>query len=291
MNATRALLAAPLVVLLLLPPAPSSGSSSPPPENCLSLAGMDRQGDHEAQIVTFLSGRLRLRAMLQKPVGAGPFPAYVHTHGSKSRQDAFDLGRWGFQGESDIVAAGYVVFRLARKGHYGSEGEATHYSRDPLRAPRPFGEYEALLRQEWADTAAAVSYVRECPFVDPRRISIGGHSTGGYITILAAGRTPGLVGAVSVNGGVTSHGDEIALSLPPTKSYLIREASNIHVPVLVLIGSGDQTILPDVGHSFANELRRLGRTVEVKVYAGGHHPWPVTGIVEFLDKYVRPIRQ
>src|SRR5215470_6474022 len=44
------------------------------------------------QTVEFLSGKLRIKAYLWKPVGAGPFPAVLFNHGSGGEDAAHTAG-------------------------------------------------------------------------------------------------------------------------------------------------------------------------------------------------------
>jgi hypothetical protein len=73
--------------------------------------------------VTFpSSGGLRIRALLARPDGEGPFPAYISNHGSMSLQDA-GKGPWssivpGSLGDT-LARKGYVVLIVARRGYRG----------------------------------------------------------------------------------------------------------------------------------------------------------------------------
>src|SRR5262245_66320727 len=83
------------------------------------------------EIVTIPSGGLKLRALLARPRGDGPFPAYIQNHGSMTFEEA---GRdpWARITKdylSDMLARnGYVVLVLARRGYRRSEGIAAPYT-------------------------------------------------------------------------------------------------------------------------------------------------------------------
>jgi acetyl esterase/lipase len=61
------------------------------------------------------------------------------------------------------------------------------------------GRFE-LFYGEVEDAAAAVKYLSQVPYVDPKRIYIAGHSTGGTITLLTAESVPTLRAAFSFGG-------------------------------------------------------------------------------------------
>ncbi len=152
--------------------------------------------------VAFRSGGLRIGALLTKPIGNGPFPVYIHNHGAMTRMVASEpLWKEPEQIDTQLSAAGYVVLRPARRGNLGSGGTSvTYWANDSsLHAADVIkGAYD-----EAADVEAALDFVKACPFVDPARVALGGHSVGGIVTVVAAGRRPDAAAVVTINAGIT----------------------------------------------------------------------------------------
>jgi dipeptidyl aminopeptidase/acylaminoacyl peptidase len=187
------------------------------------------------------------------------------------------------------VDADYVVLRVARRGHFGSEGNVSAYQDEP--SGLSVDQFERLLYEEATDVMAAFAFLSECPFVDPRRVAIGGHSTGGFITVVAAARLPNVAAVANINGGISWSQGGVQHGWPATKAMFVREAPKIRAPVFVLLGSRDDQLPPDIGLTLAEALRRQGGPVEVRVYVGGHVDWPVDELVKFLNKHLKPSRQ
>ena len=145
------------------------------------------------QQVSFASGELKIRALLGRPAGAGPFPAYISNHGSMTVQDAA-RGPWtsivpGSTGDA-LARQGYVVLVVARRGHRGSEGTTTTYSTN--LTSRAYGKRASDVMRgaeaEADDVIAALDYLQGLPFVDRDRIAVGGVSLGGLVSVMAAAR-------------------------------------------------------------------------------------------------------
>lgn len=130
---------------------------------------------------------------------------------------------------------------------------------------------------------AAFAYVRDCPFVDARRIVIGGHSVGGLVTIIASARLPMVRAVVSINGGITWTEGGFQTGYPAVQAVWGREGRKIKVPVLLLQGNNDTLIRPELSRSLAEILRKQDTPVELNLYSGGHHWFPVAELIRFLD--------
>lgn len=123
-----------VAVLALLATTGAACATSPPtsdipsPVACSSLTFLTGGVGNELQQVSFRSGSLRIGALLTKPEGTGPFPAYIHNHGAMTIQKASGP-LWSVADRLDLelVRAGYVVLRPARRGYLGSEGRTTTY--------------------------------------------------------------------------------------------------------------------------------------------------------------------
>lgn len=127
--------------------------------------------------VTFSNpdANIELAGTLTAPRGEGAFPGVVLVSGS-GRQDRDEslMGHKPFLVLSDhLTRQGVVVLRYDDRGVGASEGDfATATSRDFT-----------------SDALAAVAYLRQQPQVAPDRVGIAGHSEGGLIAPMAAGRS------------------------------------------------------------------------------------------------------
>jgi dipeptidyl aminopeptidase/acylaminoacyl peptidase len=250
------------------------------------LTSFSNAGIYESAQVAFVSDGLKIGALLTKPKGAGPFPVYVHNHGALTREQAAGP-LWKAPGEIDsrLASAGYVVLRPARRGYLGSEGasttywvrESSHTAADVIK-----GAYE-----EARDVHAAVEYLASCPFVDPQRIAIGGHSVGGLVAVIAAAKNSNLAAVVSVNGGITWTQNGIQRGFPAVSAVWRAEAEHLTMPVLLLHAQGDTVVSPELSRELAELLRQRGTPVTLKIFPGDHSVFPIDEVVRFLDETVK----
>ncbi|MCA9684013.1 MAG: prolyl oligopeptidase family serine peptidase [Myxococcales bacterium] len=123
--------------------------------------------------------------LIHYPAAPGPLAAYLSKDpGDSKRHPAILWVEGGFGGPSEAVwtpgpveddqsvaafaKAGLVVMAPSFRGELDNPGEIENW----------FGETEDLL--------AALAHLRSLPWVDPQRIYLGGHSTGGTHVLLAA---------------------------------------------------------------------------------------------------------
>lgn len=265
------------------------------------------QGRDEA--VAFKSGSLTIRAILGRPAGSGPFPAYIQNHGSMTAQDALG-GPWSsiVKGSlSDVLRAnGYVVLLVARRGYRGSEGTTTTYSTNATSVGAGKTARDVFLgaEAETGDVIAALDYLAGLQDVDRERIAVGGVSLGGLISVMAAGRDPRFRALVVMAGGYRqtesgrSGGWDAAW--PLVDATWKAAAPRINGPTLLLWARNDMTIDVDTGRELEKTLKRAGKTVEMKVYPpfrdNGHSLFShrdgygvfVHDVVRFLDTHLRP---
>src|SRR5215471_10913081 len=82
----------------------------------IAMSDPGRSQHTAPQLVTFMSGDLRLKGFLWKPDGPGPFPAILWNHGSERMPGAADTVAPFF------VNRGYVFFVPHRRGPGRSPG-------------------------------------------------------------------------------------------------------------------------------------------------------------------------
>lgn len=237
--------------------------------------------------VCFLSDGLRILGLLTKPAGRGPFPAYIHNHGSLTPKRASGpLWRSAEELDRRLASAGFVVLRPARRGYLGSQGTSTTYWVE--RSSRTAADVIRGAYEEARDVQAAFEWLRAQPFVDPNRIAIGGHSVGGLVSVIAASKCAGVAAVVSVNGGITWVRDGVQEGYPAVRAVWREEADRLRGPVLLLYGTRDEVVPPWLGAELAELLQQRSCPVALRLYDGPHLVFPVEEIVRFLSENVRP---
>lgn len=136
-----------------------------------------------------------INGVIYSPAGAGPHPIVILYHGLPGNEQNLDLAQ-------ALRRSGWSVLTLHYRGSWGSPGT---YS------------YQHLIE----DGEAAVDFVRDTGndaryFLDPRRIVLAGHSTGGFVAVLTAVARPQLRALVLISGSDDA-GEAIAASSDPHK--------------------------------------------------------------------------
>jgi dienelactone hydrolase len=231
-------------------------------------APTDAAEPYTEESISLPSGGLTLRAVLARPYGDGPFAAYVHVHGSAMPQVA-NNPPWNSLAEGSylqiLAREGYVVLRLARRGHFGSEGTSYNYSATSP-GQSAYAVYSSI-QTDATDLLAAVEYLRTRSFVDPDRVAVGGHSVGGIVSVLAGARDPKLRAVISLAGGFAWR-DNLRgeTSTPFVDSAWKESARTMTAPVLILWSKNDTLLEVDVGRDLEKRLRAAGKRVEMIVY-------------------------
>lgn len=109
-------------------------------------------------------------------------PAVIWAHGGFGGIDKWLWEKHDKQDPGHFREAGILVMCPSWRGENDNPGKFQLF----------YGEVE--------DAVAAVEYLRTVPYVDPSRIYMAGHSTGGTITLLAAEATSKLRAAFSFGG-------------------------------------------------------------------------------------------
>jgi dienelactone hydrolase len=202
--------------------------------------------------------RLTLEATLYRPKGPGPFPLVVLSHGTsrnpKERQGKrlrYDAQSWEF------VSMGFAVVIPMRRGYGHSEGD--YAEGEGLCDHSHF--YAAGL-QSARDLRATVEYVSALPGIDPQRLVLVGHSSGGFASlILASQGLPGVRGVINFAGG---RGSSERRNCSPHK---LIEACGLagrttRVPTLWLYAQNDSYFPPRLARKMSTAFRQAGGQVE-----------------------------
>ena len=141
---------------------------------------------------------LTLEATLYRPAGPGPFPLVIMSHGT-SRNPQQRVGtRLRYDAQSwEFVSMGFAVIIPMRRGYGHSEGEYAE-----VEGPCDCSNFYQAGEESAKDLRATVEYVSTLPFIDPNRLVLVGHSSGGLASlILASQGLPGVRGVINFAGG------------------------------------------------------------------------------------------
>ncbi len=244
---------------------------------------------------------LEIPAWLYKPKTLKPgerAPAIIIVHGGPSAQW---LNSWNPQIQL-FVNRGYIVLAPNVRGSTGY-GKA----------------FEELNDRDWGggdlkDLIAGREYLIKTGLADAQRMGITGGSYGGYLTLMALTKYPGLWAAGVSSVGVvnlktlwqTTTGTLRLLLLrelgsPEENAELYYERSPINfieaiqAPLLVLQGERDPRVPLSEFEQIRDELAALGKVFEYKVYAGEGHGYrqeenrldSLKRTLEFFNRYLK----
>lgn len=150
-----------------------------------------------------------LDAKIYKPAGDGPFPLIVLTHG---RHGHVSDGRTRTPDDYSATAMAFekmncVVVYVVRRGYGKSDGpDAESFNGDTVDVYR-------IGSQGAKDIKGVVEYMKTKPYIDPSKIVLAGHSTGGAV-VMAANclGIPGVQGIINFSGGLGSHNPDEMVS-------------------------------------------------------------------------------
>ena len=232
----------------------------------------------------------------------GPFPVLMFVHGGPTW---FDLDRWQPEVQA-YVDAGFAVGMVNYRGSIGYGREW----RDALIANIGGPELE--------DVNAGLADLVERGIADPDRAVVGGHSWGGYITLLELGKHPELwrcgIAGVPV-GDYESGYEELSPLLqeydrallggktPKEVPDLMRDrnpinyADHVVAPVLFVIGRNDSRCPYAQAMAYVDKLAAREHPHEVYVFETGHGSYDVgervrqmQTILGFLARHVSGVR-
>jgi pimeloyl-ACP methyl ester carboxylesterase len=144
--------------------------------SCAAFAETDPPRDAHSparmETVHIPSHRVRINGVLYVAAGAGPHPTMILFHGLPGNEQNLDLAQ-------AIRRTGWTVLTLHYRGAWGSPGTYSY-------------------SHQIEDGLAALEFLRDARSVkqygiDPARIVLAGHSTGGFVAINTAARAPGKV--------------------------------------------------------------------------------------------------
>jgi carboxymethylenebutenolidase len=190
--------------------------------------------------VSYKSGNETVNALLFEPSGKGTFPAIVVIH------EWWGLNDWVKEQASKFSDEGYVTLAIdLYRGKVATTPEEAH------EIMRGVPEDRAV-----RDLLAATSYLRGLKQVNPSKVgSIGWCMGGGYSFDLAV-NDPKLAAAIVNYGHLATEPETL---------------KKISAPILGIFGGKDRGIPVDDVNKFAEELKKMGKTVEIKIYPDAGH--------------------
>jgi|ERR1700730_1800732 carboxymethylenebutenolidase len=256
------------------------------------------------QIVEISCGHLHLKAFLWKPSGPGPFPAVLFNHGSGDTDAAHTAGMPITEAAEKLAPIFlkhcYALLYLFRRGQ-GLSADQAPFMQDLLQREeatkgkdaRQHLQFILLTTDQLDDVMAALSYLKTAPGIDVHRIAVAGHSFGGQLTLLAAGRDTSLRAAVTFAAAANSWERS-----PELRELLFASVRKSSAPIMLTHASNDYNTAP--GRDLAAELERLRKPHLLKIYPpvgqppdGGHNalyeamPLWEDDVFKFLDEYVQ----
>jgi dipeptidyl aminopeptidase/acylaminoacyl peptidase len=225
-------------------------------------------------------------------------PALVLPHGGPTGQHVDD---WSPQ-TAAFVSRGYICIAPNVRG-------STGYGTDFQKA-----NYKDLGGGDLQDEVYAAKFLESTGFVDPKRIGITGGSYGGYMTLMAAGKTPDVWAAAVEEYGIINwftmlqHEDaelqeyEKSLLGDPEKDRKIYEEDspityihNVKAPLLVLQGANDPRVPKEEADQVVDSLKKDGKVVDAHYYSNEGHGFEkrenridaTRQSVEWFDKYLK----
>src|ERR1700757_1980147 len=190
--------------------------------------------------VSYKSGDEPVNGILYTPAGKGPFPGIVVIH------EWWGLNDWVKDQASKLADQGYVA--LAVDLYRGKVATTPDLAHELMR-----GVPEDRAKR---DLHAAVEFLKSQPNVKKDRIGAIGWCMGGGYALELGVQEPHL-SAVVINYGHLATDPEAL--------------KKINSPILGIFGGQDRGIPPDDVHRFEQQLKQLGKQVEIKIYGDAGH--------------------
>jgi dipeptidyl aminopeptidase/acylaminoacyl peptidase len=204
----------------------------------------------------------------------GSNPAIVLPHGGPTGQM---VDYWNTD-VAALASRGYVCIAPNPRG-------STGYGLDFQKA-----NFQDLGGGDLKDEVAGVDFLKATGYVDPRKIGIYGGSYGGFMTLMAIGRTPDVWAAAVDEYGIINWFTMLKSSDPSLNEYLkallgnpeenrkvYEEDSPItyirseKAPLLVLQGDNDPRVPKEEAQQVVDILKKEGRVVDVHYYPNEGH--------------------
>ncbi|MCL6730260.1 S9 family peptidase [Sphingomonas hankyongi] len=271
----------------------------------LAMASVDATSLPKSEVVTFRSfdGTL-VSAIVTMPANLkrdGNNPAVVLPHGGPTgqAQDGFN------RNAAALASRGYVTIAPNFRGSTGYGSAFQNANRMDLGG----GDLK--------DVVAAKRFLVDSGYVDPNRVGITGESYGGFMALMAIGRTPEEFAAAVQSYGINDwfalwKGSEPFLQQyqkgllgDPVNNADVYKASSpltylnrAKAPLLSLQGANDPRVPRNQAEIVASRLQSQGNVVETIFYPDEGHGFTkrehqtdaLKRTIEWFDRYLKPIK-
>ena len=248
-----------------------------PPAAIYTDPPADKAHPARSEVLHIPSGGVEINGLAYVPAGAGPHPTVVLLHGLPGNEKNLDLAQ-------AIRRAGWTVVTFNYRGSWVSPGTFS-------------------FKGNLEDARAVLAYVRtpkvaEGLQIDPKRLVIIGHSMGGWVTAVTAGRRDAeRKGAVLISAadrailrfapldtrlrtatenmealsGVTAQSmAEEMTTLDPAAGFAAAVPGLTRTPLLVLTSDDG---LADGANTLVANIRKAGGTQVTAVHVATDHSW------------------
>lgn len=204
----------------------------------------------------------------------GSNPALVLPHGGPTGQK---VDNWNTD-VAALTSRGYICIAPNPRG-------STGYGVDFQKA-----NFQDLGGGDLKDEIAGVDFLKATGYVDPKKIGIYGGSYGGFMTLMAIGKTPDIWAAAVDKYGIINWSSMLKSSDPELDEYLKALLGNAEenrkvyeedspityirsekAPLLVLQGDNDPRVPKEEAQQVVDILKNEGRIVDVHYYANEGH--------------------
>jgi carboxymethylenebutenolidase len=193
-----------------------------------------------SKTVSYKSGDETVQAVMYTPEGKGPFPGIVVIH------EWWGLNDWVKGEASKLADQGYVALAIdLYRGKVATTPEDAH---ELMR-----GVPEDRAKR---DLHAAVEFLKSQSNVKKDRLASIGWCMGGGYSLDVALQEPRLAAAVINYGHLATETETL---------------QQIHASILGLFGGKDQGISPDSVRKFEQQMKQLGKKVDITIYPDAGH--------------------
>ncbi|HSE50182.1 MAG TPA: S9 family peptidase [Terriglobales bacterium] len=267
-----------------------------------ALASLEARNLPQSQIVHYqtFDGKV-ISALLWMPFNLkrdASHPALVLPHGGPTGQTVDNFSQRAIA----LASRGYILIAPNVRG-------STGYGMEFQKA-----NYQDLGGGDLQDEVYAAKWLAQTGYVDAKKIGITGGSYGGFMTLMAIGKTPEVWAAAVNIFGVLDWKTMMQHSDPLLQQYIvsllgdpvndakvyadtspIKYLGNVRAPLLVLQGENDIRVPKEESDQVVDLLKKQGKTVEVVYYPHEGHGFAkrenqidsLRRTVEWFDKYLK----
>ncbi len=222
-----------------------------------------------------------ISGILIKPAGYRPgqrYPLHVQVHGGP---EAVRLDGWNTGYSRPLQALAQRGIMVLIPNYRGSIGKGVKFCQ---------GDHRDLMGKEFEDILAGIDYLDNQGLIDPRRVSIGGGSYGGYMSAWAATKHSRKFAAAVVFVGIGNQISKAGMTDTPAENALvhwdlwlydhydlvwdrspIKHVKNAGTPTLILHGQKDKRVPINQAFELYRALKYVDVETELVVYPREGH--------------------